>query len=47
MKLLKYYNQKYNQTIIMVTHDMSLAKETKKIIIYEDGKIKREKSVYK
>ena len=47
MKLLKYYNQKYNQTIIMVTHDMSLAKETKKIIIYEDGKIRRGKSVYK
>lgn len=41
MKLLKYYNQKYNQTIIIVTHDMLMAKEAKKIIYFEDGKIKR------
>ncbi|MBR3362310.1 MAG: ABC transporter ATP-binding protein [Bacilli bacterium] len=47
MKLLKTYNEKYNQTIIIVTHDMSLAKMTKKIIVLEDGKIKEEKRVSK
>lgn len=43
MKLLKYYNAKFNQTIIMVTHDMKLAKMAKRIIVFEDGKIKEEK----
>lgn len=36
---LKYYNQKFGQTIIMVTHDEKLAKETDRIITVLDGKI--------
>ena len=47
MKLLKYYNEKYNQTIIIVTHDMSLAQNAKRIITIKDGKIKKENYVSK
>ena len=47
MKILKNYNEKYNQTILIVTHDMSLAKMTNRIIVIEDGKIKEEKRVGK
>ena len=47
MKLLKYYNEKYKQTIIIVTHDMSLAKNAKRIIVFKDGKIKEEKHACK
>ena len=39
MKLLKFYNKRYKQTIIMVTHDLSLAKEADRIIEMCDGKI--------
>lgn len=39
VKLLEYYNKKYRQTIIMVTHDLSLAKRTSRIITMRDGKI--------
>ena len=39
MKLLEFYNKKYRQTIIMVTHDMSLAKRASRIITMSDGRI--------
>lgn len=39
MNLLKLSNEKYNQTIIMITHDMELAKNARRIITLEDGKI--------
>ena len=39
MELLVSANTKYNQTIILVTHDMNLAKYAKRIITIEDGKI--------
>ena len=39
MELLKAANEKYKQTIIMVTHDQELAKYAKRIITIEDGKI--------
>ena len=39
MNLLKLSNEKYNQTIIMITHDMELAKNAGRIITLEDGKI--------
>ena len=39
MKLLEFYNKKYKQTIIMVTHDMSLAKRVSRVITMCDGKI--------
>jgi len=39
MELLKTANEKYKQTIIMVTHDRELAKYANRIITIEDGKI--------
>ena len=39
MKILKFYNKKYKQTIIMVTHDVSLVKEADRVITMSDGKI--------
>ena len=38
-KLLKQYNEKYNQTIIVVTHNLEIAKQTNRIITIQDGKI--------
>lgn len=39
MKLLKLSNEKYKQTIIMITHNLELAKYAKRIITISDGKI--------
>ena len=39
MDLLKKYNKEYNQTIILITHDLNVAKEADRIITIEDGKI--------
>ena len=40
--LLKKSNKEYNQTIIMITHNMEIAKEADRIIKIEDGKIVEE-----
>lgn len=40
--ILKISNEKYKQTIIMITHDLELAKEADRIIKLEDGKIVKE-----
>lgn len=45
MKLLKETNEKYHQTIIVVTHDLNLAKYANRIISIEDGKIIDDKKV--
>ena len=37
--LLQEYNKKYNQTIIMITHDLEIAQKANRIIKIEDGKI--------
>lgn len=37
--LLKLSNQKYNQTIIMITHDYNIAMSANRIITIDDGKI--------
>lgn len=37
--LLKKYNKEYNQTIILITHDLNVAKEADRVITIEDGKI--------
>ncbi|MBR3897992.1 MAG: ABC transporter ATP-binding protein [Bacilli bacterium] len=39
MKLLEYYNKKFKQTIIMVTHDNALARRCDRNIVIKDGKI--------
>ena len=40
--LLKKSNKEYNQTIIMITHNMEIAKIADRIIKIEDGKIVKE-----
>ena len=40
MRLLKTSNRELNQTIIMVTHNMELAKAADRTIMIEDGKIR-------
>lgn len=40
LDLLKESNKKYNQTLIMITHDMNIAKEADRIIWVEDGKVR-------
>ena len=44
MKLLKYYNEIHGQTIIMVTHDMCLARQAKRIMTFSDGKIRSKRA---
>lgn len=39
VNLLKTANEKYHQTIILVTHDLSIAEKADRIISVEDGKI--------
>ncbi len=39
MEILKTSNKKYKQTIIMITHNLELAKEADRIIKIADGKI--------
>ena len=42
VSLLKKSNKEYNQTIIMITHDMEVASVADRIIRIEDGKIVKE-----
>lgn len=42
VELLKKSNRDYNQTIIMITHNMEIAKEADRIIKIEDGKVVKE-----
>lgn len=39
LELLKYTNQKYNQTILLITHDEKIALQADRIITLADGKI--------
>lgn len=45
IELLKMSNKKYNQTIIMITHDHSLALNATRIITLDDGKIVSDEKV--
>lgn len=45
IELLKLYNQKYNQTLIIVTHDERIALQASRIISLEDGRIVRDEVV--
>ena len=37
--LLKLSNQKYHQTIVIITHDLEIASQADRVITFEDGKI--------
>lgn len=39
LELLKYSNKKYHQTLIMITHDLNIAREADRMIKIQDGKI--------
>ncbi len=45
VELLKLSNQKYNQTLIVITHDENIALQADRIISIEDGKITRNEVV--
>ena len=40
--LLKLFNREYGQTLIVITHDESIALQAKRIIAIEDGRITRD-----
>ena len=42
MSILKMSNRDFNQTLIMITHNLEIAKEADRIITIQDGKILRE-----
>ncbi len=45
ISLLKLYNQKYNQTLIVITHDERIALQADRIISIEDGMISRDEVI--
>ena len=45
VELLKLSNQKYQQTMIIITHDESIALQADRIISIEDGKITRDERI--
>ena len=47
IELLKISNKKYNQTLIIITHDESIALQADRIIAIEDGKIIRDEVTHK
>ncbi len=47
VELLKLSNQKYNQTLLVITHDEGIALQADRIISIEDGKITRDEVIRK
>ncbi len=45
--LLRLSNQKYHQTLIVITHDESIALQADRIIAFEDGRITRDEVLRK
>ena len=45
VQLLKYSNRHYGQTLIVITHDESIALQADRILAIEDGKIVRDERV--
>ncbi len=45
VELLKYSNRKYQQTLIIITHDENIALQADRIIALEDGKIVRDEVI--
>ena len=42
VSLLKLSNKKYHQTIVIITHDLEIAKQADRVITFEDGKITKD-----
>lgn len=47
INLLKESNRRYNQTLIVITHDESIALQADRVIAIEDGKISRDEVIRK
>ncbi|HHU74733.1 MAG TPA: ABC transporter ATP-binding protein [Clostridiales bacterium] len=45
ISLLKLYNQKYKQTLIIITHDEKIALQANRIISIQDGKIAKDEVI--
>lgn len=45
MELLRYSNQIYHQTVIVITHDENIALQADRILLLEDGKIVRDEVI--
>ena len=45
VQLLKESNRKYRQTLIVITHDESIALQADRILAFEDGRIVREERI--
>lgn len=45
VELLKFSNRKYHQTLIIITHDESIALQADRILAIEDGKITRDEVI--
>lgn len=45
VNLLKLFNREYGQTLIVITHDESIALQAKRIIAIEDGRITRDEKL--
>lgn len=45
VSLLKMSNKKFKQTIIMITHDLEIAKMADRIITFDDGKIIKDEKI--
>ena len=47
IELLKLSNQKYGQTLIIITHDENIALQSRRILTIEDGRITRDEVIRK
>lgn len=45
MKLLRYSNEVYHQTVIVITHDEDIALQADRIIVLEDGRIVKDEVI--
>ena len=45
LDLLKLTQKKYNQTLIIITHDERIAMQADRIVVIEDGKIKKDEVI--
>lgn len=45
IELLKMSNKKYNQTLVVITHDENIALQADRVIAIEDGKITRDEVI--
>lgn len=46
IQLLRETNRKYNQTVLIITHDQNIALQADRVIMIEDGRITRDEKVH-